>query len=336
MRQIILAKRPSGEPSQNDFELKKIEIPNLIDGEILVEVNWLSLDPYMRGRMDDVKSYALPIALGEKMEGEGVGTIIISKSDSFNVGENVVGKFGWSSHSVSKGKDVRRLKKAHLSNSTALGVLGMPGHTAWVGLNKIAKARAGETIVVTAATGAVGSLVGQLAKQKGMTVIGVAGSELKCDFAVESLYYDHCLNHSKADTCADLRSQINRVAPHGVDVYFENVGGKTLEAVIPLMNTGGRIALCGMISWYSGKGLENALPLPKVWRTILVNRLIVQGFIIFDHKESLPEFLMEVEPLVLDGTIKYKESIVVGLENAPKAFVGLLNGTNFGKQLVKI
>ena len=336
LKRIILLNRPKGVPTEKDFSLEEIIVRNLTPDEFLVEVDWLSLDPYMRGRMDDVRSYAKPVALGDAMEGEGVGRIVASKHHDFKVGQIVVGKFGWVSHSISTSKNVRKLKNSNLSNSTALGVLGMPGHTAWIGLNKIAMAKKGETILVSAATGAVGSLVGQLAKHKGMTVIGVAGNKGKCDFAVKEFGYDYCLNHSIEKGAIELRNQIKHVAPKGIDIYFENVGGKTLEAVVPSMNVDGRIAVCGMISWYSGQGLEFGLTLPKLWRTILVNRLKVQGFIIFDHKESFEEFDNEIRPLVLNGSIKYKESITLGLENAPKAFLGLLKGTNFGKQLIKI
>jgi NADPH-dependent curcumin reductase CurA len=247
----------------------------------------------------------------------------------------VTGQFGWASHAISNGEAVRIIDPAIAPISTALGVLGMPGITAFVGLNDIGQGMPGETIVVSAATGAVGSLVGQLAKAKGMRVIGVAGGADKCTFAVKELGFDICLDH-RAHDAAGLSAAIKGAAPDGVDVYFDNVGGKTLEATISRMNTHGRIVLCGMISWYSGQGIADAQPLPAVWRNILTRRLRVEGFIIFDHFHRYPAFLEQVAPMIASGQVKYRETVAEGLENAPAAFLDLLQGGNFGKQLVRV
>ena len=329
---IALASRPKGAPVAENFRLEEAELPEPGQGEVLVRVIWMSLDPYMRGRMDDVKSYAPAVQLGETMEGGGVGEVITSAHPDFAAGDIVVGRTGWASHAVCEGAMLRKVDPGIAPISTSLGVLGMPGHTAFVGLNDILRAKSGETIVVSAATGAVGSLVGQLARRKGLRVIGVAGGAEKCSYAVEHLGYELCLDHRDADLAAKLKE----ATPDGVDCYYENVGGKTLEAVLPRMNTFGRIAVCGMIAWYSGKGIEDAMRLPAAWRAILTKRLRVQGFIIFDHFDRLPAFLSEVGPLVKNGDIHYRETIAEGLENAPAAFLQLLEGGNFGKQLVRV
>lgn len=335
MRCITLASRPKGKPTQENFKLETRDLPTPAEGEFLVRIIWLSLDPYMRGRMDDAKSYAEPVAIGGIMEGGAVGEVIASNSGDFMVGDVVTGQFGWTTHAVSDGEGVRKVDPTLVPLSYYLGVLGMPGITAWVGLNHIAEAKEGETIVVSAATGAVGGMVGQLAKAKGMRVIGVAGGIEKCDFAMEELGYDACLNHHALDA-RTMSEVLKREAPDGVDVYFENVGGKTLEAVLTRMNTHGRIAVCGAISWYSGQGIAEAQPLPAVWRNILTRRLRVQGFIIFDHFHRMNDFIAEVAPMIADGRIKVKESVAEGLENAPEAFMAMLEGGNFGKQLVKV
>lgn len=332
---ITLASRPKGRPAPENFKLETRALPKPGRGEFLVRIIWLSLDPYMRGRMDDAKSYAPPVEIGGVMEGGAVGEVMVSDHTDFAVGDIVTGQFGWTSHAVSNGEAVRKVDPSVAPISTALGVLGMPGITAWVGLNEIASAQPGETIVVSAATGAVGGMVGQLAKAKGMRVIGVAGGADKCAYATKELGYDACFDHRAMDAKA-LSAALKGAAPEGVDVYFDNVGGKTLEAVLPRMNTGGRIALCGAISWYSGQGIAEAQPLPAVWRNILTRRLRVQGFIIFDHFHLMGQFQKEVGPLVGNGTIKVKETVAEGLENAPAAFMDMLQGGNFGKQLVRV
>jgi hypothetical protein len=334
-RRIVLAERPKGKPTEDNFRLEQGELPAPGEGQIAVRTIWLSLDPYMRGRMDDAKSYAEPVAVGATMEGEGVGEVIASRHRGFVPGDIVVGRTGWASHALLEGAGVRKVDPALAPISTALGVLGMPGHTAWVGLNRIAEARPGETIVVSAATGAVGSVVGQLARLMGLRVVGVAGGAEKCRYAEQELGFDACLDHRAADARA-LAEGIRRAAPDGVDIYYENVGGKTLEAVLPNMNTFGRIPLCGMIAWYSGQGVAEAMRVPALWRTILVRRLRVQGFIVFDHDDSFGAFLEEVAPLVRERRIRYRESVAEGLENAPRAFLKMLEGGNFGKQLVRV
>ncbi len=332
---ITLASRPSGAPVAENFALKTAELPAPGTGEFLVRIIWLSLDPYMRGRMDDAKSYADPVAIGGIMEGGAVGEVMTSAHPDFAKGDIVTGQFGWTTHAISDGEGVRKVDPEVAPISTALGVLGMPGITSWVGLNEILGGKSGETIVVSAASGAVGAMVCQLARAKGMHVIGVAGGPEKCAFVEQELSCDICLDH-RAHDAKSLAAALKDAAPNGVDCYFENVGGKTLEAVLTRMNTGGRIAVCGMIAWYSGQGLAEAQPLPAVWRNILTRRLRVQGFIIFDHFHLMGQFQKEVGPLVGNGTIKVKESVAEGLENAPEAFMALLSGGNFGKQLVRV
>lgn len=333
---ITLASRPQGKPTLDNFDVSRTSLPEPGQGEFLVRIIWLSLDPYMRGRMDAAKSYADPVEVGGVMTAGAVGEVMISNNAAFPVGQIVAGAFGWSSHAISDGSGVMKVDPDVAPISTALGVLGMPGHTAWTGLNHILQAQPGETVVISAATGAVGSLAGQLAKAKGCRVIGVAGGAEKCTFAVEELGYDTCLDHRAHADAAALAAAIKGAAPDGVDCYFENVGGKTLEAVITRMNTGGRIALCGMIAWYSGQGIADAMPLPAMWRNILTRRLRVQGFIIFDHADKYPAFVAEVAPMLADGRIKYRETVAEGLEAAPQAFLDMLSGGNFGKQLVRV
>lgn len=332
---IVLASRPQGQPTVENFRLEDQVLPPPGAGQFLVRVIWLSLDPYMRGRMDDAKSYAKPVDVGGVMEGGAVGEVIDSQHPGFPKGAIVTGQFGWTTHALSDGDGVRIVDPDIAPMSTALGILGMPGITAWVGLNDIAAAQPGETVVVSAATGAVGSLAGQLAKAKGCRVIGVAGGADKCSYATDTLGYDACLDH-RAHDAKSLAAALKDAAPDGVDAYFENVGGKTTEAVLTRMNTGGRIALCGMIAWYSGQGTAEAAPLPMVWRNILTRRLRVQGFIIFDHFHRYPDFLAEVAPMVADGRLHYSETVADGLGAAPQAFLDLLRGGNFGKQLVRI
>lgn len=341
MRRIVLASRPDGHPVPENFRLEEAPIPDPGPGEILVRVTWLSLDPYMRGRMDDAKSYAAPVPIGGTMEGGCIAEVIASNNSKFMPGDQVTYRFGWCSHAVSDGKGVRKIDPTLAPPSAHLGVLGMPGLTAFVGLNEHGRPKEGETLVVGAATGAVGSLVGQLAKIYGLRAVGVAGGTDKCAFAVEELGFDACLDHRAAADAKSLRTQLAAACPHGIDIYFENVGGKPLEAVIPLMNMFGRIPVCGIISWYDlgGLGMDEAPGpnlLPRVWRTILVNRLSVRGFIVTDHADRFRDFMAEVPGYIHDGRIKYRESVTEGLENAPAAFLSMLKGGNFGKTLVKV
>ena len=332
---IVLAARPSGAPQPTDFRSETATLPALQGEEFLVEVIWLSLDPYMRGRMDDAKSYAKPVDIGGVMEGQGVGRVIASNHSKYKIGDYVLGGYGWQSHAVSDGTATRKLDPKDAPISTALGVMGMPGLTAFVGLNDHGRPQKGETLVVSAASGAVGSLVGQLGKIYGLNVVGVAGGAEKCNYVTQDLGFDACIDHRSGDA-SELRAQLEQVCPNGVDIYYENVGGKTLEAVIPLMNTFGRIPVCGMIAWYSGAGTPEPSFSQKLWRSILVKRLAVRGFIIFDHYDRYPDFVKEVGSYLRDGRIQYRESVTSGLENAPAAFMDLLKGGNFGKQLVQI
>ncbi len=341
MKEIILKNRPNGAPTLDDFSLVDWNNPALKSGEILVQVLSFSLDPYMRGRMDDAKSYAAPVALGARMEAGGVAQVIESASDHFKTGDFVFGMTGWATHAVLNAKLVRKLDMPREHLDRALGVLGMPGFTGWFGLMTHGRPKAGETLVVAAATGPVGSMVGQLAKLRGLNVIGIAGSAEKCAIAINELGFDHCLNHRSFATVRDLRSAISDRAPEGVDIYFENVAGMVLEAVVPLMNVHGRIPVCGMISWYNAGRLgadadTSSLTAPSIWRNILVNRLSVNGFIISDHWDQFGTFLHEVSPLLDAGKIAYKEDITQRIENAPNTFIGMLQGQNQGKTIIKV
>ncbi|MAS42045.1 hypothetical protein SAMN05444336_105206 [Albimonas donghaensis] len=336
LTRIALASRPVGWPTQENFSVETGPVPEPGPGQFLARTIWLSLDPYMRGRMDDGPSYAAPVPLGGTMEGGTVSEVIASNHPDYAPGDIVVGRLGWASHGVSDGTGVRKVDPNLAPLSTALGVLGMPGHTAYAGLNAVAQARAGETLVVSAASGAVGSLAVQLGKAMGMTVIGVAGGAAKCAFVTDELGADACFDHRADETAKDLAARIAKAAPNGVDVYFENVAGKTLEAVIPNMAQHGRIAICGMISLYSGNTMGDRNQLPWIWRSILVKRLRVQGFLVGDHMDIQARFLEEVGPLVKAGKVKFRETVAEGLEAAPEAFIALLRGDNFGKQLVRV
>ena len=335
-QKYLLTKRPVGMPGDDCWSFEHENIDTLSAGEIIIKAEYLSIDPYMRGRMNADKSYADPVPIGGIMEGECVAEIINSKNSNFSVGDIVAARIGWVTHAISDGTDLRKIDQSVAPISTALGVLGMPGHTAWTGLNIIGKAKPGETVVISAATGAVGSLAGQLAKAKGMRVIGVAGGTEKCNFAKSDLGYDECFDHKLAENASELRKWLLEATPKGIDVYFENVGGKTTEAVLPIMNDFGRISVCGMISWYSGVGVDEAMRLPGAWRAILTKRLQVRGFIVWDHNDVFNDFLSETAPLVKSNKIIFRETITEGIENAPEAFINLLNGKNFGKQLVKV
>ena len=346
MTRIVLAKRPRGAPTAEEFRLETVAMPEPGPGQVLVRVLYLSLDPYMRGRMDDAKSYAEPVAVGAPMEGGCVAQVTASNAAGFAPGDIVTGMMGWASHWVADAGALRRLDPDAAPVSTALGVLGMPGLTAWIGLTEYGRPKAGETLVVSAATGAVGSVVGQLGRIRGLRVVGVAGGAEKCAHAVETLGLDACVDHRAAADARALREALAKACPDGVDIYFENVGGKTLEAVLPLMNRGGRIPVCGMIAWYNeaGRGpsaeagAEAGGPdrLPRLWRAILVNRLSVHGFIVSDHFGRFPDFVKEVGGHLRDGRLSYREDVAEGLDSAPAAFMAMLQGGNFGKQLVRV
>ncbi|MEP3785620.1 NADP-dependent oxidoreductase [Ascidiaceihabitans sp.] len=340
MQRIALAGRPSGAPQPEHFSFETAEVPTPGPGQILVRNHYMSLDPYMRGRMDDGKSYAAPVPIGGTMEGGGVGEVIASNSEAFKPGDIAFGMFGWATHAVADAQMCRKINPDHGPITASLGVLGMPGFTGWYGLMEYGRPKAGETLVVAAATGPVGSMVGQVAKSLGLKTIGIAGGPDKCKMAVETFGFDVCLDHRAYDDAKSMRAAIKEAAGGGVDIYFENVGGKVLEAVMPLMKPHGRIPICGMISWYNdgglGAGASSKLSAPAMWRTILVNFLSVNGFIISNHWNDFPKFLGEIGPKVASGDIKVVEDIAEGLENAPKAFMGLLEGKNVGKQIVKV
>ncbi|MEM9140952.1 MAG: NADP-dependent oxidoreductase [Pseudomonadota bacterium] len=342
MQEVVLAARPDGTPKPSDFRLEEKPLPTCPDGGILVRVLWQSLDPYMRGRMDESKSYAASVPIGGKMEAGCVGQIMATKNPRFAEGDIVEGRFGWCTHAADPGKGIRKIDPTLAPIQTAIGVLGMPGITAYVGLLDHGRPEAGETLVVGAATGAVGSLVGQLGKLKGLRVVGVAGGADKCAYAVEELGFDACIDHYAQEDGPAMKAALEAECPDGVDVYFENVAGKTLEGVIGLMNVHGRIPVCGMISQYNlpgmglggGKGGGNELP--RIWRTILVNRLSVRGFIITDHYDRFPAFLEDVSGYIRDGRVTYREHVVEGIENGPATFISMLTGGNFGKTLIKV
>lgn len=341
MKQIVLASRPDGAPKPENFRLEEHPVPTPAEGEVLVRVHYMSLDPYMRGRMDDAKSYAANIPVDGKMEGGSVGEIIASNADGFEVGEFVMGGFGWATHATAKAAGLAKIDPDTAPITYSLGVLGMPGFTGWFGLMEYGKPKEGETLVVAAATGPVGSMVGQIAKSMGLRVVGIAGGPEKCKMAVEHFGFDACIDHYAYDTASALRAALKEEAPKGIDIYFENVGGKVLEAVMPMMNQFGRIPICGMIAWYNEGGLgadaiEKGLSAPKLWRTILVNFLSVHGFIISNHWNRLGEFHKAVGPKIADGSIAVQEDITDGLENAPEAFIKLLTGGNTGKAMVKV
>lgn len=341
MQQIVLASRPTGAPSQENFRLESAAIPSPGEGEILVKVSHMSLDPYMRGRMDDAKSYAAPVPIGGKMEGGSVGVVLSSNAPGFAEGDHVFGPFGWATHSTANARMCRKLDPAQAPVTTSLGVLGMPGFTGWLGLKEYGRPKAGETLAVAAATGPVGSMVGQLAKAQGLRTVGIAGGAEKCALAKDSFGFDACIDHRAYDNVKDLRKAMKEAATDGIDVYFENVGGPVLDAALSLMNPHGRIPVCGMIAWYNAGGLGadaagQGLTAPKIWRTILVNFLSVNGFIISNHWDRFPEFVAEVAPMIADGKVKYQEDITEGLENAPQAFMDLLTGGNHGKAIVKV
>lgn len=333
-QRIVLASRPHGAPTLDNFRLEEQPLPELNDGEVLLKTLYLSLDPYMRGRMSEGPSYAAPVALGEVMDGGAVSEVIASRHDDFSVGDRVLGYTGWQSHAISSGTGLTRLPATLAQPSWALGVLGMPGFTAYMGLLDIGQPKTGETVVVAAATGAVGSLVGQIAKLKGCRVVGIAGGATKCRYAVEELGFDACVDHHSDN----LPAQLALACPDGIDVYFENVGGQVLQAVVPLLNTGARIPLCGLIAQYNSTELPEGPDFsPLLLRTLLTRRVTLKGFIIFDdYGHRYPEFAAQMGAWLQEGKIRYREDHVQGLTSAPQAFIGLLEGKNFGKLVIDL
>lgn len=331
-RRIIMTSRPKAEPTPDNFRLEEGPVPKAGAGEILVRTKYLSLDPYMRGRMSDAASYAAPVEVGGLMQGELVGEVVTSDNDKFKVGEHVAGHLGWQSHAVSNGKGLRKLD-AGQPLAPSLGVLGMPGMTAYTGLLEIGQPKAGETVVVAAASGAVGQLVGQIAKLKGARAVGIAGGPEKCRYVVEELGFEACIDH-KAPGMAE---HLKEACPKGVDVYFENVGGPVFEAVFPLFNFFARMPVCGLISQYNMTELPaGPNKVPQLFRAVLTKRLTIRGFIVWDFAAREADFRRDMAAWVKSGEIKHREYIVDGLENAPNAFIGLLRGENFGKTVVRV
>ena len=333
-RQIKLASRPHGAPTADNFELAIGEIPTPNDKQMLLRTVYMSLDPYMRGRMSDAKSYADPLNVGDVMLGGTVAQVVESNIDNFAVGDLVVSNSGWQDYSVSDGIGVLKLDKNMANPSYGLGVLGMPGFTGYMGLTDIGKPQKGETLVVAAATGPVGATVGQTSNQLGLRTVGIAGGKEKCDFAVNELGFDVCLDH-KAD---DFAEQLKAACPDGIDIYYENVGGKVFDAVMPLLNAHARIPVCGLVSQYNATELpEGGDRLGVLMGLILRQRLTVKGFIIFEeYGDHFPEFLKTMSGWLDSGKVKTKEHIVEGLEQAPQAFFDMLDGKNFGKTVVKV
>ncbi|ERB64560.1 NADP-dependent oxidoreductase [Vibrio coralliilyticus OCN008] len=332
-RRIVLASRPVGAPVAENFRLEEAEKPTPAQGELLLRSVYLSLDPYMRGRMSDAKSYADPVAIDEVMVGGTVCQVEASNHPDYQVGEWVLAFTGWQDYGISDGEGLIKMGMNPTNPSYALGVMGMPGFTAYMGLLDIGQPKAGDTLVVAAATGAVGSTVGQIGKLKGCRVIGVAGGEEKCRYAKEQLGFDECIDH-KAEDFAD---QLAKACDKGIDVYFENVGGKVFDAVMPLLNTGARIPLCGLISQYNATSLpEGPDRMSMLMAQLLIKRIKMQGFIIFDdYAHHYEEFATDMSQWLAEGKIHYREHLVEGFDKAPEAFMGLLEGKNFGKLVVK-
>jgi NADPH-dependent curcumin reductase CurA len=332
-RQYLLAARPHGEPTLDNFRLVEADVSRPGPGQMLLRVVYLSLDPYMRGRMSAGPSYAPPVEVGAVMEGRSVCEVVESNLPAHRVGEFVVAGTGWQEYTLSDGKGVQKVDPTLGPVSYALGVLGMPGMTAYTGLLNIGKPQAGETLVVAAASGAVGSVVGQIGRIKGCRVVGIAGGERKCRFVEEELGFDACLDHHQTDLAERLKATCQR----GIDIYFENVGGAVFDAVLPLLNNFARIPVCGLIAHYNATDLPAGPDrVPQVMRSILVKRLTLQGFIVWDFASQYPEFLADVGGWLRQGKIKYREDITDGLENAPRELIGLLKGENFGKKIVRV
>jgi NADPH-dependent curcumin reductase len=325
-QRVLFASRPSGWVAENNFKIEDALVPKPADGEVLVKNLWLSLDPYMRGRMSDAKSYVKGVELGEVMVGQTVGEVIESRNPQLKAGDKVLTQLGWQLYGVAR--EVTKLDEKRAPLSYYLGILGMPGMTAYFGLKEIGQPKAGETVVVSAASGAVGSVVGQLAKIWGCRAVGIAGGPAKCDYVRRELGFDACVDYKAGNLQRDLKE----ACPKGVDVYFDNVGGETLDTLLRQMNLFSRIVMCGLISDYNATepyAIKNI-------RAMLVNRIKMQGMIVFDWKERYGEALKALAGYLAEGKLKYRESVVQGLENAPRGLMDLLNGKNFGKQLVKL
>jgi NADPH-dependent curcumin reductase CurA len=331
-KRIVLAARPNGEPKPSDFRLEDHAVPTPGAGEVLLRTIWLSLDPYMRGRMSDGPSYATPVPIGGVMEGGTVSEVIASNHPGFANGDIVLSRAGWQTHAISDGTGLRKVDPTIAPVSTAVGVLGMPGMTAYTGLLDIGQPKAGETVVVAAASGAVGSAVGQIAKIKGARAIGIAGGKEKCDYVKNQFGFDDCLDHRDPQLAAKLKE----ACPGGIDVYFENVGGAVFEAVFPRLNAFARIPVCGLISEYNNFGETSPKWAGAMMRSVLVKRLTIRGFIVSDFAARHADFLRDMSGWVRDGKVKHKEFVTEGLASAPAAFLGLLKGAHFGTHLVRV
>ena len=327
-KRIVLASYPEGWVSEANFRAETAPMPKPAAGEVLVKNHWLSLDPYMRGRISQQKSYVKGVEIGEVMSGETAGEVVESKDPKFKPGDKVTAPSGWQLYWSGKGDLLTKVDASKVPLSYFLGCLGMPGRTAYFGMKEICAPKPGETVVVSAASGAVGSVVGQLAKAWGCRAVGIAGGKAKCDYVVKDLGFDACVDYKAGNLLDNLKA----ACPKGVDACFENVGGEILDTVLRLMNLRGRITVCGLISDYNAKEPYGV----KMFRSILVNRLKVQGMIVFDWVQRYPEANQALLDLVVSGKLKTRESVVEGLENAPKGLIGLLKGENFGKQLVKL
>jgi NADPH-dependent curcumin reductase len=331
-RQILLVSRPTGEPTADNFKLVETEVPQPKDGEMLLKTIYLSLDPYMRSRMNDTKSYTPPVKVGAVMGGQSISQVVESRVPEFKPGDVVMSVGDWQEYSISD-KRAQKLDSKVAPISTFLGVLGMPGLTAYVGLMNIGQPKSGETLVVASAAGAVGAIVGQMAKIKGLRVIGIAGGPEKCGYVKGELGFDDCLDHH----APELRERLQEACPNGVDIYFENVGGPVSDAVFPLLNNYARVPVCGLIAYYNASEpppVPNRVP--RLMQAMLVKRLTFKGFIVLDHADQYPAFLRDVSAWMREGKIKYREDITEGLENAPRELIGLLKGKNFGKKLILV
>ncbi|CAA0109324.1 Putative NADP-dependent oxidoreductase YfmJ [BD1-7 clade bacterium] len=329
-REIHLKRRPEGVPTESDFSLESVSVPELNAGEILVQNRWMSVDPYMRGRMTDRKSYIEPFKVGAVLEGGAVGVVVESNNPEFPVGSFVSSMLGWREYFVSNTSDVQKLPDTDIPDQAFLGILGMPGMTAYTGLNTIAQLQPGDRVFVSAASGAVGAIACQIAKLKGCYVAGSVGSSDKEKYLLDELGVDAVVNYK---TCGNLESAISEACPEGIDVYFENVGGAHLEAVLNLMNDHGRIAVCGMIDQYNA---TEAAPGPVNLGQLIVKKLTMRGFIVFDHWQGYPAFVETMSQWIKNGDISWKETVLDGIEQAPAAFIGLFSGKNMGKMLVKL
>ena len=330
-KRIVLASRPVGEPKPSDFRIEEIPVPAPGPGQVLLRTIWLSLDPYMRGRISDAASYAQPVPIGGVIEAGTVCEVIASNNPAFAKGDIVLARAGWQTHALSDGKGVAKIDPKLAPISTAVGVLGMPGMTAYTGLLDIGRPQPGETVVVAAASGAVGSAVGQIARIKGARAVGIAGGKDKCEFVKNELGFDHCVDHRDPDLAARLKE----ACPKGIDVYFENVGGAVFDAVFPLLNPFARVPVCGLIAHYNDTEAKPPKWAASLMRAILTKRLTFRGFIVSDFV-ARADFLRDMSQWVREGKVKYREFVTEGLDTAPAAFMGLLKGANFGKQLVRV